>query len=183
MERSGSPNVQSLHSLRRIGNEPPSRKSFILGTAPSSSGLVLAACGTGTSTGSDGTTVEHSFGTTEIPAEVKSIASVAYGNQDVPLALGVMPAGFAAQTWSVDDNSGMLARTKEKVHELVACGATAPTLFDATNSRRPRRRPGRLFEPDPGRLRRTGQDRPHRGLPGRGLERAAFRCLRHVEKW
>jgi len=51
-------------------------------------------------------------------------------NQDVLLALGIMPLGFSKQTWGVTDGSGMLPWTKEKVDELTANGAAQPKLFD-----------------------------------------------------
>ena len=41
--------------------------------------------------------------------------------------------GFAKQTWGVEDDSGMLIWTKEKVDELVADGADKPALFDETD--------------------------------------------------
>nr|WP_250649076.1 MULTISPECIES: iron-siderophore ABC transporter substrate-binding protein [unclassified Actinomyces] len=98
-------------------------------------GALLAACGSTGPAGSSGggTTITHAFGTTEVPTEVSRIASVNWANQDVALALGIMPVGFAAQTWGVEDGSGMLAWTKEKVDELVAAGAEQPVLFDETD--------------------------------------------------
>ena len=118
-----------------------SRKSFLIGTAALSTTALLAACGSSknsskSSSGQgDGKTIQvkHVFGTTDVPEGVTRIATIAWANQDVVLALGIMPVGFYKQTWGVEDGSGMLPWTKQKVDELVAKGETAPTLFDDTS--------------------------------------------------
>ena len=111
-----------------------SRKSFILGTASLSTTTLLAACGRSKSASSttSGKTIsiKHVYGTTEVPADATKVAPVAWANQDVLLALGIMPLGFSKQTWGVTDGSGMLPWTKEKVDELTANGAAQPKLFD-----------------------------------------------------
>ena len=111
-----------------------SRKSFILGTASLSTTTLLAACGRSKSASSttSGKTIsiKHVSGTTEVPADATKVATVAWANQDVLLALGIMPLGFSKQTWGVTDGSGMLPWTKEKVDELTANGAAQPKLFD-----------------------------------------------------
>lgn len=111
-----------------------SRKSFILGAASLSTTALLAACGRSKSASSttSGKTIsiKHVYGTTEVPADATKIATVAWANQDVLLALGIMPLGFSKQTWGVTDGSGMLPWTKEKVDELTANGAALPKLFD-----------------------------------------------------
>ena len=111
-----------------------SRKSFILGAASLSTTALLAACGRSKSASSttSGKTIsiKHVYGTTEVPADATKIATVAWANQDVLLALGIMPLGFSKQTWGVTDGSGMLPWTKEKVDELTANGAAQPKLFD-----------------------------------------------------
>ncbi|WP_127841181.1 iron-siderophore ABC transporter substrate-binding protein [Actinomyces wuliandei] len=119
-----------------------SRKSFLVSAAVLPAGALLAACsgsatrGSGDGASSSGSaesaetiTVEHAFGTTEVPTGVTRVATIQWANQDVPLALGVMPVGFTEQTWGVEDGSGMLPWTKQKVGELVAEGAKEPTLF------------------------------------------------------
>ena len=111
-----------------------SRKSFILGTASLSTTTLLAACGRSKSASSttSGKTIsiKHVYGTTEVPADATKVATVAWANQDVLLALGIMPLGFSKQTWGVTDGSGMLPWTKEKVDELTANDAAQPKLFD-----------------------------------------------------
>lgn len=99
--------------------------------------LTLAACSS-TASGADVAstgdagypiTIEHALGTTTIDAKPSKVAAVNWANQDTALALGVMPVGFAAQSWGVEDGSGMLPWTKEKVDELDG----DPVLFDETD--------------------------------------------------
>ncbi|WP_125107035.1 MULTISPECIES: iron-siderophore ABC transporter substrate-binding protein [Gulosibacter] len=99
--------------------------------------LALAACSS-TASGTDGAasgeagypiTIEHALGTTTIDAKPTSVAAVGWANQDTALALGVSPVGFGAQTWGVEDGSGMMPWTKEKVEEL----GGDPVLFDETD--------------------------------------------------
>ena len=108
--------------------------------------LTLAACtdsGSQTSTpnntppsaeSSDGTfpvTIEHAFGETTIPARPERVATVAWSNHEVPLALGVTPVGFEKATWGDDDGDGVLPWVAE---QLAVLGAPEPVLFDATDS-------------------------------------------------
>lgn len=113
-----------------------SRKSFLTGVAALPAAALLAACGnpSGSAGGSGATTpVKHALGTAEVPESPTRIAAVNWLNHDVLLALGIMPVGFAKQTWGVEDDSGMLIWVKEKVDALVADGAERPTLFDETS--------------------------------------------------
>lgn len=80
--------------------------------------------------GADSIVIEHVFGETTIPAVPERVATVNWANQDVVLALGVVPVGFAAQTWGVEDGSGILPWTKDALDEL---GAETPVLFDETD--------------------------------------------------
>lgn len=99
--------------------QSPSRRS-VLAAGGSGLALLLAACSTGpagssvpssspaSSAGSAAApssasgsaayplTVEHVYGTTEIPARPERVATVSWVNQDVALALGVVPVGVAA---------------------------------------------------------------------------------------
>lgn len=75
-------------------------------------------------------TVEHAFGTVEVPASPERIATVNWANQEVPLALGVVPVGMAAANFGDEDGSGMLPWVKEKLEEL---GGDTPVLFDETD--------------------------------------------------
>lgn len=97
--------------------------------------LVLSACApsadsassTPAAAGASGNVVTHAFGETAIPEKVERVAAIAWGNHEVPLALGVMPVGMAKQTWGVTDDSGMHEWVKDAVTKL---GGEAPVLFD-----------------------------------------------------
>lgn len=95
--------------------------------------LALTACSSAatapTSAPEGAITIEHALGTTVIPTQPQRVAAVNWANQDTALALGVVPVGFAAQTWGVTDGSGMLPWTKQKVEEL----GGSPVLFDETD--------------------------------------------------
>lgn len=85
-------------------------------------------------TGGGGTggeaTLEHAFGTTTIPASPQVITTVAWANHEVPLALGVVPAGMAAANFGDDDADGLLPWVAAKLEEL---GAETPVLFDESD--------------------------------------------------
>ncbi|MBM9617182.1 iron-siderophore ABC transporter substrate-binding protein [Streptomyces zhihengii] len=75
-------------------------------------------------------TIEHALGTTEIPAKPQRVATVNWANDEVPLALGVVPVGMAKATFGDDDNDGVLPWTEGRLKEL---GAKTPVLFDETD--------------------------------------------------
>lgn len=78
----------------------------------------------------DAITLEHAFGTTTIPSQPAVVTTVAWANHEVPLALGVVPAGMAAATFGDDDTDGLLPWVKEKLDEL---GVETPALFDESD--------------------------------------------------
>lgn len=71
--------------------------------------------------------IEHAFGTTIISKKPERVATVAWANHEVPLALGVVPVGFAAANFGDDDANGILPWVEEKLTEL---GGDKPVLFD-----------------------------------------------------
>ena len=75
-------------------------------------------------------TIEHALGTTTIESEPKRVATVNWANQEVPLALGVVPVGMAAANFGDDDTDGLLPWVKDKLDEL---GGETPVLFDETD--------------------------------------------------
>ncbi|MFH8973403.1 iron-siderophore ABC transporter substrate-binding protein [Streptomyces sp. NPDC017890] len=107
---------------------------------------VLTACGgqdgdqddssaAGAGAGADGSgqfpvTIKHALGTTEIPSKPKRVATVNWANEEVPLALGVVPVGMAKATFGDDDADGVLPWTEKRLEEL---GAKTPVLFDETD--------------------------------------------------
>ncbi|GAK14674.1 ABC transporter substrate-binding protein [Geomicrobium sp. JCM 19039] len=62
--------------------------------------------------------IEHAFGETTIPSIPERVATVQWGNQDVALALDVVPVGFSAANFGVEDDSGLLPWTAQKLEEL-----------------------------------------------------------------
>lgn len=72
-------------------------------------------------------TIQHAFGSTTITEKPQRVATVASGNHEVPLALGVVPVGMAAANYGDDDDNGVLPWVEEKLVEL---GADTPPLFD-----------------------------------------------------
>ncbi|MEN0098545.1 MAG: iron-siderophore ABC transporter substrate-binding protein [Brucella pseudogrignonensis] len=71
--------------------------------------------------------VKHAFGTTMIEKKPVRIASVAWANHEVALALGVVPVGMAAANFGDDDGDGVLPWVTERLKQL---GAETPVLFD-----------------------------------------------------
>ncbi|MGA9870345.1 MAG: iron-siderophore ABC transporter substrate-binding protein [Rhodococcus sp. (in: high G+C Gram-positive bacteria)] len=75
-------------------------------------------------------TIEHALGTTTIETKPERVATVNWANQEVPLALGIVPVGMAAANFGDDDGDGILPWVDAKLDEL---GGEAPVLFDETD--------------------------------------------------
>ena len=71
--------------------------------------------------------IEHALGTTTIPRKPERVATVSWANHEVPLALGIVPVGFAAANFGDDNGDGLLPWVAEKLESL---GADKPVLFD-----------------------------------------------------
>lgn len=71
-------------------------------------------------------TIQHAFGETVIEKKPERIATIAWGNHDVPLALGTAPVGVSTANYGVLDGSGLLPWTKEAFAGL----GIAPNLFN-----------------------------------------------------
>ena len=52
--------------------------------------------------------ITHAFGTTVISEKPVRVATVAWANHEVPLALGIVPVGFARANFGDDDGDGLL---------------------------------------------------------------------------
>jgi iron complex transport system substrate-binding protein len=102
---------------------------------------VLASCasnppsgGTAGTTAAPGSgaypiTIQHALGETVIEKKPERIVTLAWCNQDVPLALGVVPVGMSEANWGVLDGSGMLPWQKDRVEEL----GGSPVIFKDTD--------------------------------------------------
>lgn len=75
-------------------------------------------------------TIKHAFGETTINSKPERITTIQWGNQDVVLALGVVPVGFSAANFGVEDGSGLLPWTRERLKEL---GEENPNIFQDTD--------------------------------------------------
>ncbi|WP_336643100.1 iron-siderophore ABC transporter substrate-binding protein [Microbacterium sp. MMO-113] len=75
-------------------------------------------------------TIEHVYGETTIDEKPERVATVAWANHEVPLALGIVPVGMSKATWGDDDDNGILPWVEEKLDEL---GGETPVLFDETD--------------------------------------------------
>lgn len=71
--------------------------------------------------------MEHVYGETTIEKKPERVATIAWANHEVPLALGIVPVGMAAATWGDDDDNGVLPWVEEKLEEL---DAETPVLFN-----------------------------------------------------
>jgi iron complex transport system substrate-binding protein len=71
--------------------------------------------------------IQHALGTTTIARKPERVATVAWANHEVPLALGIVPVGMAAANFGDDDGDGLLPWVAEK---LAALGGETPVLFD-----------------------------------------------------
>ncbi|WP_136519221.1 iron-siderophore ABC transporter substrate-binding protein [Cellulomonas telluris] len=123
----------------------PRRRALRPLVAGAAAALLLAACSSGTeggtddatsAAGGDGTfpvTLENTFGETVVEEKPEAVASVAWGNHDVALALGVVPVGMAEQTYGDDDGDGIHPWTYEALEELDGTGDALPALFDESD--------------------------------------------------
>lgn len=75
-------------------------------------------------------TIKHAFGETVIKEKPKRIATISWANQDVVLALGVVPVGISKANYGVTDQSGLLPWTGEGFKKL---GVDDPVLFNDTD--------------------------------------------------
>lgn len=92
----------------------------------------ILLCVAGTTAQADGqdrfpVEIKHALGTTMVAERPQRVATVAWANHEVPLALGVVPVGMAAANFGDDDGDGLLPWVAERLKEL---GAAAPRLYD-----------------------------------------------------
>ena len=102
--------------------------------------LLLSGCAgstpadAGSAGSSDGAfeeiTIEHALGETTITEKPERVATIAWANHEVPLALGVVPVGMSKASWGDDDGDGVLPWVEDRLEEL---DAETPVLFDETD--------------------------------------------------
>lgn len=118
------------------------KKLLLLLTMAFISLFVLAACGTDETTDTKDkkssasedsafpVTIKHALGEATIKEKPERVVTIQWGNHDVALALGVVPVGFSAANFGVQDDSGLLPWTKDKLDEL---DVTDPNVFMDTD--------------------------------------------------
>jgi len=74
--------------------------------------------------------IKHALGETVIESKPERVATIQWANHDVVLALGVIPVGFSAANFGVQDGSGLLPWTAEKLNEL---SVSNPNVFQDTD--------------------------------------------------
>lgn len=75
-------------------------------------------------------TIQHALGETVIESKPENIVTIAWGNQDVPLALGVVPTGVSMANFGAVDENGLLPWTTAQFEAL---GVDAPNVFNDTD--------------------------------------------------
>lgn len=118
------------------------RARFLAAATAAALALTLTACGSeddseasGSGSGDESAasafpvTIEHVFGETTIEDKPERVATIAWANHEVPLALGIVPVGMSKATWGDDDGDGILPWVEDKLEEL---GGETPVLFDET---------------------------------------------------
>ncbi|GEL94512.1 iron-siderophore ABC transporter substrate-binding protein [Cellulomonas composti] len=78
-------------------------------------------------------TITNTFGDTTITSQPERVATVNWGNHDVPIALGIVPVGIPKSTYGDDDTDGVLPWTYAGLEALDATGDKLPVLFDETD--------------------------------------------------
>lgn len=110
-------------------------------------GLALTGCSTGSVAGSDQSgqssaasdafpvTVKSAFGDTVIPKQPQRVATVSWVNDDVVMALGVVPVGMPSVEWG-GDGKGLTPWKQDALNKLGAPlgSANAPVLYPETSA-------------------------------------------------
>jgi iron complex transport system substrate-binding protein len=113
---------------------------FLAGIVALTTALALSACGdsadetapatSGSAAAAFPVTITHAFGSTTIAKKPERVATVNWANHEVPLALGIVPVGYAKANFGDEDGDGLLPWDAAKLKEL---GAPTPVLFDETD--------------------------------------------------
>ena len=74
-------------------------------------------------------TITHGLGETVIESKPENVVAIAWGNPDVPLALGVMPVGISEANFGPRDENGLLAWTAKAFEDA----GVKPNVFDDTD--------------------------------------------------
>lgn len=110
---------------------------------PAAAALTLAGCSGTTAGSTDGASasasssgagfpisIRSALGTATIEQKPTRVATVGWTNQEVPLALGVVPVGMPKVAFGDDDGDGVLPWVEDRLQQLKA---KTPALFDETS--------------------------------------------------
>ena len=75
-------------------------------------------------------TVSHAYGETTVKEKPERVVSLAWSNQDVVLALGIVPVGTSAANFGAVGDNGLLPWTEEAYEAL---GESNPVVYDDTD--------------------------------------------------
>ncbi len=75
-------------------------------------------------------TIKHAFGETTITEKPERVVTIAWGNQDVPLALGVAPVGVSKGNFGELTKDGLSPWTQKAFEKL---GVNQPVVYDDTD--------------------------------------------------
>ncbi|VJY00754.1 iron ABC transporter substrate-binding protein [Streptococcus pneumoniae] len=64
--------------------------------------------------------LDHAFGQTILDKKPERVATIAWGNHDVALALGIVPVGLSKANYGVSADKGVLPWTEEKKRDIMA---------------------------------------------------------------
>ncbi len=105
----------------------------LVGCASNGASSSAASPETGKESGAYPITIKHALGTTTIPEKPRRVAAIAWGNQDVALALGVKPVGIESQVWAWSGKAplGVYPWTENAIKKL---GGTKPVIFKTGDS-------------------------------------------------
>lgn len=124
--------IALILSFTACSNSTYKSSDTAISTAPSNVTEVPIAGDTASidSTSEYPISIRHAFGETILKSKPERIATISWGNQDVPLALGIIPVGVSKANYGVTDDSGLLPWTADKYKEL---GENTPLLFNDTD--------------------------------------------------
>lgn len=75
-------------------------------------------------------TITHALGETTLEEAPERVATIGWGNLDVPLALGIAPVGVSRTTYGAADENGLFYWTNDAFKAL---GVDEPNVFDDTD--------------------------------------------------
>ena len=98
--------------------------------------LALTGCAPATTddaASTDTISIDHAFGTTEVPADAERVVTYGWGSADAAIALGVVPVAIPFQSYGGDEN-GVLPWISEALDEM---GEEIPTVLPDSSEEPP----------------------------------------------